>query len=224
MDPNKCFHERDCGKPKIIVAITGASGSVYGFKLLKALEDLSYFSYLIISKPALKVIRDELGLFANLDGSKFNSEDFVSGIKSEVSSAFGLNRENFDLLKDDFLEAKISSGSSNDVAGMVVVPCSMGSLSRIACGNSGNLIERAADVMLKERKKLIVCPRETPFNDIHLRNMLSLFNSGAVILPPIPGFYNKPSTIDDITGFITGKILDSLGIKNNLYERWNGHD
>ncbi len=211
------------GRPSYIIAITGASGAIFGFSLLKALVNNSYFVYLIISKPGFKVIKDELGMFVNLD-TDGNLTKLEGKIKDEILNKFELHNDGFAFLDEMFLEAKIASGSAKQVKGMAVIPCSMGSLSRIACGNSGNLIERASDVMLKERKKLIVCPRETPFNDIHLKNMLSLINSGAVILPPIPAFYNKPQGIDDIINFITGKILDSLGIDNDIYIRWKGYD
>ncbi len=211
------------GRPSYIIAVTGASGAIFGFSLLKALVNNSYFVYLIISKPGFKVIKDELGMFVNLD-TDGNLTKLEGKIKDEILNKFELHNDGFAFLDEMFLEAKIASGSAKQVKGMAVIPCSMGSLSRIACGNSGNLIERASDVMLKERKKLIVCPRETPFNDIHLKNMLSLANSGAVILPPIPAFYNKPQGIDDIISFITGKILDSLGIDNDMYIRWKGYD
>ncbi|MHB1661741.1 MAG: UbiX family flavin prenyltransferase [bacterium] len=240
------------GRPSFVLAVTGASGAIYGFSLLKALISRSFFVYLIISKPGFKVIKDELGMFADIldvyidggttlpsrapllekDGSaevkagRYSLNSFNLRIKDEIVNKFGLHEysDRFAFLDENFLEASIASGSAKNVKGMIVIPCSMGSLSRIANGNSGNLIERAADVMLKERKKLIVCPRETPFNDIHLKNMLSLYASGAVILPPVPAFYNKPLTVDDIIDFITGRILDSLDIENDIYKRWKGHD
>ncbi len=215
-------------KPSYIIAITGASGSIYGFSLLKALLGRSFFVYLIISKPGFKVIRHELGMFC--DNAYINEGASLNGfnvrIKDEIANKFRMSEyfDNFVFLDEDFLESRIASGSAKNVMGMAVIPCSMGSLSRIAGGNSGNLIERAADVMLKERKKLIVCPRETPLSDIHLKNMLSLSASGAVILPPVPAFYGKPKTVEDIVGFITGKILDCFGIENDAYKRWSGYD
>jgi 4-hydroxy-3-polyprenylbenzoate decarboxylase len=243
-------------KSSYIVAITGASGSIYGFNLLKELVNHNFFVYLIISKPAFKVIKNELSIFLDINfdldnnvknvnnlikaGKSIDDNTYVSSIdnnnyndsknyceskiKDEISYKFNVNKDNFTYLDEMYIEAKISSGSASGVKGMAVVPCSMGTLSRIANGNSGNLIERAADVMLKEKKKLIVSPRETPFNDIHLKNMLSLSRSGAVILPPIPAFYNKPSSIDDMINFITGKILDSFGIDNNIFKRWEGNN
>lgn len=214
-----------------IVSITGASGVIYGFSLLKALINRSFFVHLIISKPGFRVSNNELGLFADISGFYMNGGSdslnvFSQKIKNEIVDKFGLHEVSgrFAFLDENFLEARIASGSAKNVKGMIVVPCSMGSLSRIANGISGNLIERAADVMLKERKKLIVCPRETPFNDIHLKNMLSLHSSGAAILPPIPAFYGKPATVEDIIDFITGKILDALDIENDIYERWKGYD
>ena len=214
-----------------IVALTGASGAIYGFSLLKALISRSFFVHLIISKPGFMVIKNELGMFVDIskfymDGGNDSSNDFNLKIKNEIVNKFGLHKDcgRFAFLDENFLEARIASGSAKNVKGMIVIPCSMGSLSRIANGISGNIIERAADVMLKERKKLIVCPRETPFNDIHLKNMLSLHSSGAAILPPIPAFYNNPRTVEDIIDFITGKILDALGIENDIYARWKGYD
>ncbi len=214
-------------RPSLIVAITGASGSLLGLNLLKALGNLSYFTYLIISNWGFRVMREEQGMFQGIDLNPVGISDSMvlnGHVKDEISRRFKLNGEDFTCLGEMFLDAKISSGSARNIIGMAIAPCSMGTLSRIACGNSRNLIERAADVMLKEKRKLVVCPRETPLNDIHLKNMLSLSRSGAVILPPVPGFYSRPKTIEDMMDFLTGKILDSMGIENNLYLRWEGHE
>jgi 4-hydroxy-3-polyprenylbenzoate decarboxylase len=212
-------------KKSYVVAITGASGSIYGFRLLEELINHNFYVYLIISKPAFKVIKDELNMFSginlNNENGATNTNYIYNNIYSEIKSKFNIDdKDNYEYLDEMFIEAKISSGSASDIRGMAVIPCSMGSLSRIANGSSGNLIERTSDVMLKERKKLIVSPRETPLNDIHLKNMLSLSRSGAIILPPMPAFYNKPESIDDMVNFITGKIMDSFGIENNIYKRW----
>ncbi|MHB1679753.1 MAG: UbiX family flavin prenyltransferase [bacterium] len=212
-------------KKSYIVAITGASGSIYGFRLLGELIKHNFYVYLIISKPAFKVIKDELNMFAEANFNNENNKINIENVYDEIKSKFKIdNKDNYEYLDEMFIEAKISSGSASGIRGMAVIPCSMGSLSRIANGSSGNLIERASDVMLKERKKLIVSPRETPLNDIHLKNMLSLTRSGAVILPPIPAFYNKPESIDDIVNFIIGKIMDSFGIENNIYKRWESNN
>ncbi len=224
-------------KNSYILAITGASGAIYGLSLLKALIEHSYFVHLIISEPGFTVMKEELDIFKG----GYNSIPVISNCdaKQEILNAIKLNltlnpnivsdadfnfyTDMFELLDEKFLESEIASGSAKYVKGMAVVPCSMGSLARIACGISGNLIERAADVVLKEKKRLVVCPRETPLNDIHLKNMLSLYSSGAIILPLIPGFYNKPKTITDIVDFMTGRILDSLCIDNDIYVRWKGY-
>ena len=122
--------------------------------------------------------------------------------------------------KEDNLFAPIASGTScPDI--LAVVPCSMGTMSRIANGNSANLIERAADVVLKQRKRLIIVPRETPLHGIHIENMLKLSQNQAVIVPPAPGFYQNPKTIEDLVDFVVGKILDSMDIEHNIYPRWN---
>jgi 4-hydroxy-3-polyprenylbenzoate decarboxylase len=236
-------------KYSYILAITGASGVIYGLSLLKALIEHSYFVHLIVSEPGFTVMKDELDMFKNgynnEDKAKISNngnpvisnfdakQEILNSIKLNLTSssdiassdaAFNSYAGMFELLDEKFLESKIASGSAKEVKGMAVVPCSMGSLARIACGISGNLIERAADVVLKEKKRLVVCPRETPLNDIHLKNMLSLYSSGAIILPLIPGFYNKPKTVSDIVDFMTGRILDSLSIENDIYKRWEGYN
>ncbi len=177
---------------KILIAITGASGMPYAARLIEALKELNIDYSGVISKPALKIFREEAG-------------DKIALIQ--------------DFYGEEEIEAPFSSGSSSADA-MVIIPCSMKTLSAIACGYASNLITRSADVMLKERKKLILVPRETPLNSIHLENMLKLSNLGAVILPAMPAFYPSPESIDDMLSFIAGKVLDALGIENNLYKRW----
>jgi len=175
----------------ILVAITGASGVIYGVRLLEVLKDKNIKTYCVISKNAEKILSHEIGDF-NLKISYY---------------------------KEDEVEAPFSSGSFK-LNAMVVVPCSMKTLAAIAHGYASNLITRSADVMLKERKKLIIVPRETPLNAIHLENMLKLANMGAIILPAMPAFYHKPEKLEDLIDFIVGKILDSLGVENKLYKRW----
>ncbi|WP_456372151.1 UbiX family flavin prenyltransferase [Methanocaldococcus sp.] len=180
---------------KIIVCITGASGVIYAKRLLEVLKDKVEVD-LIISKSAKKIIREELNI------------DWKELIK------FATNYyEN-----DDFF-SPIASGS-NKFDAVIVIPCSMKTLSAIANGYSSNLIVRVCDIALKERRKLIIMPREMPLNSIHLENMLKLSNLGAVIMPPIPAFYHKPKTVDDIIDFVVGRVLDILGIENNLFKRW----
>jgi flavin prenyltransferase len=182
---------------KIILAITGASGVAYGLALAKELK--GHELHLVVSDSAKKIFQDELE-----DGKKALAE--LSGLgKVYDNSSF---------------DAPMASGSFLFDA-MVVCPCSMKTLSAIANGYSSNLICRAADVALKERRKLILVPRETPLSAIHLENMLKLAKLGVVILPASPGFYGKPKTISELTNFIVGRVLDQLGIANKAYKRWN---
>ena len=178
----------------ILVAITGASGVIYGVRLLEVLKDKNIKTYCVISKSAEKILRHEIG-------------DFDLKIPH---------------YREDEITAPFSSGSFK-LNAMAVVPCSMKTLAAMAHGYASNLITRSADVMLKEKKKLIIVPRETPLNAIHLENMLKLANMGAIILPAMPAFYHKPEKIEDLVDFIVGKILDSLGVENELYKRW-GHE
>ncbi len=182
---------------KIIVALTGASGIAYGLRLAEALktEKLS----IIVSENAKKVMGYEIG-----DAGKTLKELEKYG----------------NLYNENEIDAPPASGSSSFDA-MVVCPCSMKTLSAIANGYSYNLITRSADVMLKERRKLVLVPRETPVSAIHLENMLKLSRLGVIMLPASPGLYNKPKSIDDIVNFIVGKILDSLRVENSLYKRWD---
>ncbi len=189
---------------KIILAISGASGIIYGLKLLEELLK-NFHVELILSSSSLKVMKHETDFNIN------NLNDFKKFYQFE----------NLNIYSDMDLTASIASGSYL-TEGMFIVPCSMKTLSAIAHGYANNLITRAADVMIKERRKLILSPREMPLSPLHLENMLKLSRIGVIIAPPIPAFYCKPETIDDIVNFVVGKLLDAMGIENNLYRRWNG--
>lgn len=193
-----------------VVAISGASGAVYGVRLLEYLLKEKYKVYLTLSHEARLIIRDELGLEW---GSHF----------AETAEILKRKYADFDLVYCDEkdMTAPIASGSVL-TQGMIVAPCSMKTLAAIAHGFSSNLIERAADVTLKERRPLLLIPRETPLSQVHLRNMLMLSEMGATLIPAMPAFYNHPRSIDDMVHFIVGRVLDGLKIENRIYNRWKG--
>ena len=200
------------------IAITGASGSIYGVRLLRYLAEEKHTIYLTITKEGSLILKEEVGFDWQYHEIEKETEiDIGKKIKRDLR----LRESNLHYFKEDNLSAPISSGSVK-VESMVVIPCSMKTLSGIACGYANNLVERAADVMLKEGRTLILVPRETPLNTIHLRNMLMLSEMGVKIIPAMPAFYSCPEKIDDLIDFIVGKVLDSLGIKNNLFKRWKG--
>ncbi|KQL51296.1 phenolic acid decarboxylase [Heyndrickxia shackletonii] len=185
---------------KLILGITGATGAMFGVRLLQFLKDTSIETHLIMSSWATVTIQDETPYTAK-----------------EVSQLADYSYSNKDLA------AKISSGSFQ-VDGMIIAPCTMKTLASIRVGLGDNLITRAADVILKERKKLVLVTRETPLNDIHLENMLALSRMGTVILPPMPAFYNHPESLDDIINHIVFRTLDQFNIHLPEAEekRWNG--
>jgi len=200
------------------IAITGASGSIYGVRLLRYLAEEKHTIYLTVTKEGSLILKEEVGFDWQCHEIEKETEiDIGKKIKRDLR----LRESNLHYFKEDNLSAPISSGSVK-VESMVVIPCSMKTLSGIACGYANNLVERAADVMLKEGRTLILVPRETPLNTIHLRNMLMLSEMGVKIIPAMPAFYSCPEKIDDLIDFIVGKVLDSLGIKNNLFKRWKG--
>lgn len=200
------------------IAITGASGSIYGVRLLRYLAEAKHTIYLTVTKEGSLILKEEVGFDWQYHEIEKETEiDIGKKIKRDLR----LRESNLHYFKEDNLSAPISSGSVK-VESMVVIPCSMKTLSGIACGYANNLVERAADVMLKEGRTLILVPRETPLNTIHLRNMLMLSEMGVKIIPAMPAFYSCPEKIDDLIDFIVGKVLDSLGIKNNLFKRWKG--
>jgi flavin prenyltransferase len=191
---------------RFVVGICGASGSRYGLRLLRALVAAKQEVALVVSQGGARVLEIEEGL--KVDPAKPDADLLAPGHKGRVK-AYSL----FDVA------APFSSGT-HPVAGMVVCPCSMGTLSRIATGNSANLLERAADVMLKERRKLVLVPRETPLSLVHLRNMVAVTEAGAVVLPAAPGFYHSPKSIDDLVDHVVQKVLDQLGVKADVIRRW----
>lgn len=194
----------------ITVALTGASGMAYGMRLLEILLQQKHRVYLLYSQAAQIVAQHEMAL--TLSSRPKEAETSLNnyfGIPPGLLTVFG---------REEWF-APVASGS-NPADAMVVCPCTMGTLSAISVGSGQKLIERAADVMLKEQRKLILVVRETPFSAIHLENMLRLAHSGAVILPANPGFYHQPENIQDIVDFIVARILDQLNVPHTLMPRW----
>ena len=181
----------------IVIAITGASGVVYGVELLKALKELNIETGLMISDSAKIVMKYEL--------NDCNLKD----IESLADHYFEANE----------IDSSINSGSFK-FDSMVIIPCSMKTVSAIANGYASNSISRVADVALKERRNLVLVPRETPLRDVHLENMLRISKEGGIILPAMPAFYHEPQEIKDMTDFIVGKVLDVLRIDNEMFKRW----
>lgn len=183
---------------KLIIGMTGSTGAIFGVRLLEALADSEVETHLVVSKWAQQTIEHETS----------TSLESLRALATESYSAGDMG-------------ARISSGSFR-TDGMVVVPCSMRSVAAIAHGNGDHLVHRAADVILKERRKLVLVARETPLSDIHLENLLKLSRMGVTILPPVPAFYNRPGTVDDIVNHIVMRILDQFGISMDLAKRWDG--
>lgn len=186
---------------RFIVAITGASGIVYGLRVAEELVK-NYELTLILSESAVQVMKTETDIKSFEDFKKRFSHPLIK------------------IYRDSEISAPTASGSYR-TDGMFIVPCSMKTLSAIAHGYADNLITRTADVTIKEGRKLIISPREMPLSVIHLENMLKLAKIGVIIAPPLPAFYHKPDSIDDIVNFVAGKILDCMGVENNLFRRWN---
>jgi len=197
----------------IVLAITAASGIVYGIRTLEFLLKNEYKVDLIISQHAYYIAKQELDL-----DLPHNSEEIKRNILSFIKLSDKQNH--LKVWLNDELWAGPSSGSYG-VSGMIIAPASMASIAAISSGLAENLITRAADVIIKENRELIIVPRETPFSSIHLENMLKLSNIGVKVVPPIVGFYSQVKTLDDSINFVVGKILDACNISNNLYKRWN---
>jgi len=196
----------------IVLAITGASGALYAVRTMAALLERGCHVEVIVSEYGRRLLRDELGDMAAVDKLV---DYLVSKYGSDVRNGSTTLHSNKDL------GAKIASGSQG-CEGMVVVPCSMKTLAGIAHGLSRNLIERAADVMLKERRSLVIVPRETPMSLPQLKNMVLCAEAGAMVMPAMPAFYQMPQTLDDLADFMAGKILSALGFEHHLYPAWKG--
>jgi 4-hydroxy-3-polyprenylbenzoate decarboxylase len=180
----------------VIVGLSGASGIIYGIRLLEVLKELGIERDLVITETGEEMVTIETG----------RTPEEVRMLASRVHES------------TDFTSPLASGGFRN--RGMVVIPCSMKTVAGIACGFADNLLLRAADCTLKEGRTLVLVPRETPLNSIHLRNMLALAEAGVTILPAAPGFYHRPKTVDDLVDHVVGKVLDRLGIEHHLYHRW----
>jgi 4-hydroxy-3-polyprenylbenzoate decarboxylase len=190
----------------IVFAITGASGAPYAVRLLRALVEAKRVVQLIVSDHGWRLLQTETDI-----------TDMAALQKATGGGAWKGLVTAFD---DKDRGASPASGSAL-TAGMVIAPCSMGTLAAIAAGTSRSLVERAADVTLKERRPLVLLPRETPLSAIHLENMLRVTRAGAVVMPAAPGFYNRPEKIDDLVDFMVGRMLDHLGVENTVSRRWN---
>jgi 4-hydroxy-3-polyprenylbenzoate decarboxylase len=191
----------------IVVGITGASGAPYAVRLLQALTAAHQPVSLIVSKYGMRLLATESGI------------ESIDALRDAVGiDAWASYVETF---SNDDRGAPPASGSAR-TAGMVVCPCSMGTLSAIAAGASRSLIERAADVTLKERRKLVLVPRETPLSAIHLGNMLRLARAGAVVMPAAPGFYHRPKLVSDLVDFVVARVLDQLGVEQSIVKPWAG--
>jgi flavin prenyltransferase len=196
----------------VAVGVTGASGALYAIRTIAALLELGCRLEIVFSEFGRRLLADELGADAKVD----RLQDLLVSRYGE-----GVRRGSFALHSNRDLGATLASGSHRCQA-MVVVPCSMKTLAGVAHGLSRNLIERAADVMLKERRRLVLVPRETPMSLPALRNMVACAEAGAMILPAMPAFYQQPKTIDDLAAFMAGKILNALGFDQQLFPPWKG--
>lgn len=192
------------------VAITGASGAPYAHRLLQVLIKGGHSVYITMSGNGISILNDETELL--LKGSDMD-------IQYAIEKHFEAKEGQITYFDEDYMYAPIASGSVR-VDAMIVIPCSMKTMAAIANGYASTLIERAADVMVKEKRKLIIVPRETPLSAIHLRNMLTVAELGCHLIPAMPAFYHHPKRISDMVDFVVGRVLDSVGIENELAPRW----
>ena len=197
-----------------VVGVSGGSGAPYARRLLQALLEVGHQVKLVVTESGERVLAIELDL--RLEGPLAERAEQWRSLLGRPPGDPAL-----ELFHPRDMAASISSGSF-PTSGMVVIPCSMGTLARIAAGVSSTLVERAADVTMKERRPLVLVPRETPLSEIHLENMLRLRRAGVDILPAAPGFYHHPRTVDDLVDFIVGRVLDRLHVENQLFRRWSG--
>ena len=189
----------------IVFALTGASGAPYGVRLLQVLAQAKVPTWLIVSSHGYRLLKDECGI----------------ADEAALRAATGGDWSSVRRFDDGDRGALPASGSQR-TAGMVVCPCSMGTVAAIAHGTSRSLVERAADVTLKERRRLILVPRETPFSLVHLRNLTAVTEAGATIVPAAPGFYHRPTRIEELVDFLVQRILDQLGLDITIARRWEG--
>ncbi len=192
----------------LVLAITGASGAPYAVRLLQGLVAAGQPTWLIVSDHGFRLLATESGIAS------------TDALRERVgAAAWDAHVRVF----DDRDRGALPASGSVRTKGMVICPCSMGTVAAIAAGTSRSLVERAADVVLKERRKLVVVPRETPYSDIHLENMLRLTRAGAIVLPASPGFYHRPHSIEELVDFVVGRILDHVDVRNDM-PRWSGGD
>ena len=197
-----------------IVAVTGASGAAYALALIERLARLGVRQHLLISEAARVVLAQECDLSLPADAAP-------AVIGDSIATHLSLEAAKLVCYSSNDWFSPVASGSAG-IRHMVVVPCSMGSLARIASGVSGNLIERAADVILKESRQLILVPRETPLSSIHLEQMLKLSNMGVRIIPAMPGFYHRPTQVSDLVDFVVDRVIDHLDLNDGEVKRWGG--
>jgi 4-hydroxy-3-polyprenylbenzoate decarboxylase len=202
----------DSLRPTVAVGVTGASGALYAVRTIAALLERDCRVELVVSEFGRRLLREELGPEARVDS-----------LRSYLRTRYGegVERGTLSVHTNKDVGANIASGSY-PCRGMAVIPCSMKTLAGVAHGLSRNLIERAADVMLKEQRKLVIVPRETPMSLPQLRNLVACAEAGALVLPAMPGFYQNPSTLDDLADFMAGKVLSALGFEHTLYPEWTG--
>lgn len=193
----------------IVMAVTGASGAPYAMRLLETLVERQQRIFLIVSDHGLRLLDTEMGV-----RSVEQWRERVGAVAWDACVR----------VYDDRDRGAAPASGSAVTAGMVICPCSMGTISAIAVGASRSLVERAADVTLKERRRLVVVPRESPYSAIHLENMLTLTRAGATVLPASPGFYHRPRAIDDLVNFIVARVLDHMGVEHDLVPRWGSAD